>query len=94
MSYRGQSNWPPSWTRTRKNVVKTVRGEIGVLSYVHSIPDSSNRCYVVMEYEGESYVGTLIFNDIAFCKQVYRTLSLHLKKPIKDIGDLDLSHTL
>jgi hypothetical protein len=94
MSYRGLKNWPPTWTRTRSSVVTTVRGEVGVLTYVHSNPQVSDKCYLVMDYEGETYVGTLIFENHAFCTQVGDLLGLHLKRPIKDIGDLDLSYTL
>jgi hypothetical protein len=94
MSYRGLKNWPPTWSRARSNVVKTVRGEVGVLAYVHSNPKVSGKCYLVMDYDGETYVGTLIFENHAFCKQVGNLLNLHLKRSIKDIGDLDLSSTL
>lgn len=94
MSYRGLTNWPPIWTRARSNVVKTVRGEVGVLAYVHSNAQSSSRCYLIMDYEDETYVGTLIFGDQAFCKQITDLLRLYLKHPIKDIGDLEISHTL
>jgi hypothetical protein len=47
-----------------------------------------------MEQEGESFVGTLIFTDMAFCRQLPRLLNHHLKRPTKDIGDLDLSQML
>ena len=94
MRYRGTSNWPPVWTRTRERVVTTIKGEIGVLLYVHSNPLSCNRCYLVMDYEHDTYVGTLLFSDQAFCNQVCRLLNFHLNKSIKEIGDLDLSHTV
>jgi hypothetical protein len=94
MSYRGLTNWPPVWTRARGNVVKTVRGEVGILAYVHCNAQSSSRCYLIMDYEGETYVGTLIFGDQAFCTQITDLLRLHLKRSIKEIGDLELSHTL
>ena len=47
-----------------------------------------------MDYEGESYVGTMTFVSHAFCKQFGDLLNRNLKRPIKDIGDLDLSHPL
>ena len=94
MSYRGSKNWPPVWTRARGNVVKTVTGEVGILTYVHSNAQSSSRCYLIMDYEDETYVGTLIFGDQAFCKQVTDLLKLHLKRPVKDLGELNMSHTL
>src|SRR6185503_10460911 len=92
MSYRQLKNWPPVWTRARDKMVKTVVGEVGVLSYVHSNATLSSRCYLVMDYEDETYVGTLLFDDHAFCEQVGNFLRLHVNRSIKDIGDLDLSH--
>ncbi len=94
MSYRGSKNWPPTWTNARNNDVKTIKGEIGVLVYVHSHAELSTRMYLVMDHDGKTYVGTLIFENNTFCKQIGNLLRLHLKRPIKDIGDLDLSHFL
>jgi hypothetical protein len=94
MSYRHSKNWPPVWTRARGDVVKTVAGEVGVLSFVHSNERLASRCYLVMDHEGETYVGTLLFDDHAFCEQVTNLLRLYVNRSIKDIGDLDLSHTL
>ena len=79
MSYRGSSNWPPVWTHFRNGTIKTVRGEVGTLAHVHSNGLSSNRCYIVIDYEEEMYVGTLIFGDIVFCNQIRDLLKLHLK---------------
>jgi hypothetical protein len=92
MSYHCSKNWPPVWTRARGNVVKTVAGEVGVLSYVHSNDGLASRCYLVMDHEGETYVGTLLFDDHAFCEQMINLLRLCVNRSIKDIGDLDLSH--
>jgi hypothetical protein len=39
MSYRGVPNWPPVWTQTRSDGVKKLRGELGVLIYVHAACD-------------------------------------------------------
>ena len=93
MSYRGVSNWPPVWTQTGKDSVITVTGEVGVLIYVHSNPLMSSKCFLVVDHGGETYVGTLIFENRAFCKQVADILQGHLKRSVRDIGDLDLSHT-
>ena len=94
MKYHGLPNWPPVWTRTKRDSVKTVRGEVGVLNYVHANFRISGKCYLVMDYEGETYVGTLIFESHAFCKQVCELLNHHLKWSIQAIGDLDSSHML
>ena len=47
-----------------------------------------------MDYEGETYVGTLFFEDHPFCAQISNLLRLHVSHAITDIGDLDLSHAL
>ncbi len=95
MSYHGVRNWPPVWTYTANDhTIKTVRGEVGTLAYVHSNALASSRCFIVIDYEGEMYVGSLLFDSQTFCKQVGDILKIHLKWSIKDIGDLDLSHTL
>jgi hypothetical protein len=94
MSYRGLPNWPPVWTRAKTGLVKTTKGEVGVLKYVYSNDRLSNKCFLVVDYEKELYVGTLIFGDMALCRQMSSILKSHLGKPIKEIGDLDLSSTL
>jgi hypothetical protein len=40
------------------------------------------------------FVGTLIFDDVAFCRQIADLLRDYIGHSIKEIGDLDLSHTL
>ena len=67
MSYRGISSWPPVWTQTRKDSVKTITGEVGVLC-AFQLQDF--RQVLVIGYERETYVGTLIFDSHALCQQV------------------------
>jgi hypothetical protein len=94
MSYRGVRNWPPVWTLTSKESAGTLRGEVGVLKYVHYNTIMSNKCFLVIDFQAESYIGSLIFKDHALCKQISRLLVDHIGRPIKDIGDLDVSHLL
>jgi hypothetical protein len=49
---------------------------------------------LVVEYNREHYVGSLIFDDVAFCLQISRLLQEHIGEAISDIGALDLSATL
>ena len=86
--------WPPTWVRTTKDGIKTITGEVGILIYVHSNPTLSDKCFVVMEHERESYVGTLTFENHAFTRQFCDLLGLNFKRSIKEIGDLDLSYIL
>ena len=90
MSYRGASNWPPVWCRTDRPYLT---GEIGVLTNADS-DRSGTRCFLSMEFEKERYAGTLLFTDVAFCWYITKVLKNRTGFTIKEIGDLDLSHTL
>jgi hypothetical protein len=95
MTYRGIPNWPPSWTQSRRDMPpKIARGEVGRLKYVFANENISTKCFLVIEHDGESYVGALIFNDQALCKQITRILRAHVGRSIQEIGGLDLSHTM
>jgi hypothetical protein len=89
-------NWPPVWTLAvrRNGNVKTLMGEVGVLKYVHSNSLMSNKCFLVIDFQDEVYIGSLIFKDHAFCDQISNLLRDHVGCPIKEIGDLDVSHLL
>jgi hypothetical protein len=86
----GGKNWPPVWTQRRRDGVKAVTGEDGILIYVHAAA-GSNKCDLVIEYENENYTGTLLFDEAKFCHQVAALLRQHIGKSIKEIGDLDVS---
>src|SRR5256714_746205 len=94
MSRYGVPNWPPIWTQARKEGNKRVVGEVGVLRYVHANNKISHKCYLVIEYDREHYVGSLIFNDVAFCSQISKLLRDQVGRSVKEIGDLDLSYML
>jgi hypothetical protein len=74
---------------------KHPRGEIGTLKAVEvsNVPPV-NRCFLCIDYEGSSYMGCLLFDDVAFCDQTVNLLRGHLNRPIAEIGSLDLSYTL
>jgi hypothetical protein len=94
MRRHGIANWPPVWTQAKKENNKSIRGEHGVLRYVHRNSAGSNKCYLVMEYNKEHYVGALIFDSATFCRQIATILQAHIGEAISDIGSLDLSSTL
>jgi hypothetical protein len=103
MSYRGQKNWPPVWMWTGTGENKFPRGELGVLKevYVSAVdphsPDSHkpyNRVYLFIEYRDSRYVGALLFDDEATCRQIGKILLDRCGNSIADIGDIDLSHLL
>jgi len=89
MIRRGVHNWPPVWTKGANQDVKRVIGEVGILRYIHA-NSVSNRCFLIAENERELYTGTLILDDVKFCRQVVDILRKHVGRPIKEIGDLDV----
>jgi hypothetical protein len=94
MRRHGISNWPPIWSQHGREGDKRIRGECGVLRYVHANQNISNKCYLVIEHEAEHFVGCLIFDDVAFCSYISTLLQDHIGHSIKEIGDLDLSGSL
>lgn len=90
MNYRGDPNWPPAWTQRKFDGVKTAKGEVGDLIYIHNV-DYSLSCYLVIKHENEYYVGTLRFNNVTFCRLIVGLLRQHIDHSIKEIGDLEIS---
>jgi hypothetical protein len=95
MRYHGLSNWPPAWLFIEGVENKHPRGEIGILTAVEvSNVQPSNRCFLCIDYEGASYMGCLLFDDIAFCRQITEILESYRNRPVAEIGTLNLSSTL
>ena len=96
MSYGGLRNWPPVWVRTSDGAYKTIIGEIGILTGVRRYDYEPDRCacFLLMEHQGERYIGSLLMKDFAFCCQIHDVLRQYIGRPIKEIGEADLSHTL
>jgi hypothetical protein len=100
MSHRGTRNWPPTWNKTGGGSLagpyETLRGEIGTLEKVLlSKSKPYNTCYLLIEFRHMTYVGTLIFDDAMFCRQLCELLqNHHLGKSIKEIGDLEAGRFL
>jgi hypothetical protein len=103
ISHRGIHTWPPTWTWTGKGQDKPPLGEAGVLKKVRTsvvgpkepgavTPD--NRIYLFMDYRDSGYVGCLILDDPAACRQIGTVLSALCGMTIKQIGDIDLEHLL
>jgi hypothetical protein len=94
MQYRGARNWPPVWSQAGTNGKKTATGEVGILKQVNGDSRSNKRCFLVIEHEGERYIGALLFDDAIFCWLISRVLKSHIGWSVKDLGELDLSFTL
>jgi hypothetical protein len=85
-------NWPPVWTKaTRNDGADPSRGEIGVLRYVHFSNSTHHKCYLVIEHEGEHFVGTLLFHDPALHDQIANLLRKHIGSSIREIGNLEIA---
>ena len=90
----GIPNWPPIWTPADPRDGKSsLRGEIGSLKYV-LCRASEKTCFLITTHDGAGYVGSLLFDDVAFCQQIAKLLETCIGRTIKEIGDLDLSHFL
>jgi hypothetical protein len=90
MSYRGITNWPPTWIQATETGTKTVNKETGVLRYVLHFGKSTN-ILLVIDHENQLFVGTLLFSDDRFCDHIATLLKTNIGRSIKEIGDLDLS---
>jgi hypothetical protein len=96
MSCHGTSNWPPAWTQasTGRRPPKIIRDEVGILRHIHAHDNpAANKCHLLIEYEGENYLGALLFDDATFCHEITALLRQHIDRPIEEIGDLDVSFT-
>jgi hypothetical protein len=94
MTYRGLCNWPPVWTHGNATEIKTVTGEVGLLKHVVRHIETPRRCFLIIDYKGEVYSGCLLFDDASFCRHIEALLQDFLGYSVKEIGDLDLGHTL
>jgi hypothetical protein len=95
MAYKGSRNWPATWMWIDGSEDKHPYGEIGILRAVLlSKIQPANRCLLLISYEGSSYLGSLLFDDPAFCKQIVNLLRNYCNPPIAEIGSIELAHTL
>jgi hypothetical protein len=95
MRYHGVPNWPPIWTWSGGLEKKYPQGEIGILKKLRlTIVEPIDRCYLYIEHEGSEYIGCLLFDDHAFCRQITEILRFCCNRSIADIGSIDLAHTL
>jgi hypothetical protein len=95
MSRLGVPSWPPLWTWVDGEENKFPKGEVGILIWASLTGiQSPDRCYLLMNHDGSSYMGCLLFDDDKFCRYVAHFLERYCNRSIAEIGSLDLSHTL
>ncbi len=88
LKYRGVQNWPPVWTRGTKGIIKTVKGEGGFLKEVYYDAGTSNKCFLVIDRQLQSYMGCITCPTRSFCIQLTHFLRGHIGRSIEDIGEL------
>ena len=96
MSHHGVASWPPLWIWVEGEENKFPTGEVGNLTWVSLTGiQPLDRCYLLMNHEGSSYMGCLLFDDDKFCRYVMQFLEHYCcNRPIAEIGSLDLVYTL
>jgi len=94
MFCKGVPNWPPTWTWIDGLEDKHPRrGEIGILKRVALSKVLPANSYLYIDHQGSSYLGSLRFDDRAFCRQITEILQFCCNRSIAEIGGLDVSHT-
>src|SRR5262245_11926214 len=94
LKHRGVCAWPPVWVKCSSLPAAKLTGEIGTLKHAYFYSEIPTRCFLLIEFEGSNYMGALLCDDAAFCRQLRKILLQHYDKSIKEIGSMDLSHTL
>jgi hypothetical protein len=65
-----------------------VIGEIGNLKEVRPSAADELKCFITMDYQGNSYTGTLSFDDARFCRKISELLKRHRGESLNEIGSL------
>jgi hypothetical protein len=94
MRKSGLPTWPPKWTPTRLERDDKPVGEVGILEDVVMSNLIDDKIFLFMHHQSYRYMGSMGFDDRAFCAQIYTLLKANIGRSIKEIGDLDLSHLL
>ena len=72
-----------------------MRGEFGVIvKAVNASRAKDARCHLYITYDGEPYVGTLGFDNAAFCRFIVAFLKKHIGERIEDIASLEVPERL
>jgi len=84
--------WPPIWNKFKGDGV--VSSEIGYLEHIRIRAELQSCLFLTIGHEGAKFMGSMTFDDSAFCLQLCKLLKSKIGLSIKEIGDLDLSHLL
>ena len=95
MTYRNLRSWPPVWTWVGGADKQHPTGEVGILKEIKASQiEPVDRIFLYIEYENASYIGCLLIDNHSFCRQIAKLLQDCCERPLCEIGDLDLYHTL
>lgn len=89
MKHHNVPNWPPSYLTPayRQELIE----EFGILRAVTLDARMPNRCFLMVEMDGLAYVSGLKFDHSAFRTRFVNTINVHLNRPMKEIGELEVS---
>jgi hypothetical protein len=87
----GISSWPTNWLAMSGSKEKKLPGEAGNLTNLRlSQIEPISKIYLTVEYEGESYMGTLLCKDAAVARNVHDFLQKQIGRPFKEIADMEI----
>jgi hypothetical protein len=83
--------WPPAWTFIGGTRGKDPAGEDGTLARVVRSPAAANLVFLVIDHHEAQYIGSMSFDDPAFCEDIYIALRMSIGWTIAEIGSKDLT---
>jgi len=94
ITYGAYRSWPPVWFPASAKAQRkpNPRGEVGVLTSVRYYPSRQGRLYLIIEDNGEVYVGCLLIDNASFCEQLAERLRAECGSTIETIGSLEIEY--
>ncbi len=88
----GVRTWPPKWLHTFGPTSRSVTGEVGVLDavFLSRVTPPVKVYLVISTDEGNSYLGSLMFENPTIAKVIFDLLITRIKERISTIATIDL----
>jgi hypothetical protein len=83
--------WPTLWVHGLGDPQKRTDHDIGTLIEVVHTNQSPRMLFLVTDFEGLRYMGALLCKDQSLVHEVSGFLTQHRGKPVREIGDLDVT---
>ncbi len=74
ISFGGRCHWPPMWMPIPRHDDTTTDEVVGILEEVYGSVIDDRRCYLIVNQEGQTYMGTLQLENSEFCKELCELL--------------------